>query len=292
MSKNTSSEQINRFSLLTSEGKKKNKEELKKKENKTDNKTKKQNNVQKHTDSRIVKKTNIEQQQNIEKKNDIQQDEKNDMFDIFEKKIENLEKCVLKENNILNRDDASGKNHYLNSQWTVWVHRNECKDWTVSSYQNIALIDSISSFWSFFNFFHKINKEDNQYFIMRNKIKPIWEDNNNRNGGICSLKMDCYDRNSKIDVGSEFMISLCLLIMNETLIPDNSEINGIAYSLLNRSIMIKIWYKEHTYNIKDKLPKNLLDEFISTIKNRVYKKINSNISIRCTQIRPEYDDTN
>ena len=51
---------------------------------------------------------------------------------------------------------------------------------------------------------------------MRNKIKPIWEDNNNRNGGICSLKIDCYDRNAKKDIGCEILTCLCILMMNES----------------------------------------------------------------------------
>jgi hypothetical protein len=187
-------------------------------------------------------------------------------------------------------EEVDGNSCYLNTQWTVWIHRNDCPDWTESSFKSIFVIDSIGSFWRFFNSFHNLNKEDNQFFIMRNKIKPIWEDNNNRNGGLCSLKMDCYDKNGKIDIGCEPMMVLCLLAMNETLLPDNNEINGISYSIRNRSVLIKIWSKDFKYDIVEKLPKNLINKFSNVIKNNVpFKKNDSYVSIRYLEIKPEYN---
>jgi Eukaryotic initiation factor 4E len=200
------------------------------------------------------------------------------------------------ENETENKIDKFGKSSYLNSPWTVWVHRNDCDDWTVDSYKNIHLIDSIGAFWDFFNNFHKVNKEENQYFIMRNKIKPIWEDNNNRSGGICSFKMDCYDRNGRKDIGSEILICFCILIMNESFMQDNNEINGISYSvknnysIKNRSIYIKIWTRDFSNNIVDKLPKNLITKFNNVIRNNMHKKFDNYISIRYKPIKPEDEE--
>lgn len=210
-----------------------------------------------------------------------------DDSDSFEKDAQNLETEHDDKRDI---NDMRGKNSYLNSQWTVWVHRNDCDDWTVDSYKNIHIIDSIGTFWEFFNNFHKINKEENQYFIMRNKIKPIWEDNNNRSGGICSLKMDCYDRNNRKDVGCEILMCLCILIMNESFMQDNQEINGISYAVKNRSIYIKIWTKDYGNDIVDKMPKNLIGKFNTVIRSNMFKKFENYISIRYKLIKPEYED--
>lgn len=233
------------------------------------------------------KKNVSELKHNDNDNDDYDNDNDNDLL----KKISKLENNQV-ESNLQEKEDTDGKINYLNSQWTVWVHRTDCKVWTVDTYKNIYLIDSIESFWKFFDNFHKINKEDNQYFIMRNKIKPIWEDNNNRHGGICSLKMDCYDKNGKIDVGCEIMICLCILIMNETFIQENNEINGISYSVKNKSIYIKIWTKDLKNDIKDKLPKNLMAKFNNVVRNNMFKKFENNISVRYTPINPEYEDVN
>ena len=124
---------------------------------------------------------------------------------------------------------------------------------------------------------------------MRDKIKPIWEDNHNKEGGICSLKMDCYDKNNNYDIGSEAMICFCMLLVNETLISENHEINGISYSIKNRSILIKIWSKNFKNDISEKIPKNLINKISTIIKNcSIHKKINNSISIRYTEIKPEY----
>jgi hypothetical protein len=183
-----------------------------------------------------------------------------------------------------------GDNLFLNTQYTVWVHRNDCNDWTESSYKSVYVIDSIGTFWKFFNNFHMLNKEENQFFIMKDKIKPIWEDNNNRIGGCYSMKLDCYDKNGKDDLASEVMISLCILIMNESLVPENGMINGISYSIKNRSVLIKIWTRNFNYNMEEKFPKGLLSKFNNIVKNRVlYKKNDIVVAARYTPIKPEYE---
>jgi len=92
-------------------------------------------------------------------------------------KINKDEKPLYLEN-ALNVD--LGNNNYLNSIWTVWVHKTDCIVWTEQSYKNIYTIDSVGSFWRFFNNFHLLDKNAYQFFIMRNQTKPIWEDNDNK----------------------------------------------------------------------------------------------------------------
>jgi hypothetical protein len=291
MSKNP----INTFACFTKEGKKQIAEALKKDDkSKYKKKIVFDNNTTTTTKNIVAENT---QSTKVINKPDILNlnlnlnDIKSSLFGKSDKK-ENVTSVETHDITEKENDNEQPQNHYLNSQWTVWVHRNACENWDVSSYQNIFTIDSIETFWDFFNAFHKINKEENQYFIMKNKIKPIWEDNNNRDGGICSLKMDCYDRNSKNDVGSEIIICLCMLIMNESYIQDNNEINGISYSVKNKSIYIKIWTKDFNNDISDKLPKNLMIKFNNVMRINMFRKYENYISVRYTPIKPEYDDSN
>lgn len=191
-------------------------------------------------------------------------------------------------------DDVRGDKMFLASPWKVWTHRADSLDWTESSYINIFTVDSIGTMWRFLNNFHLLDKHTNQIFIMRNQIKPMWEHNENRCGGICSIKLDCYSRQGKMDIGSEVMICLCLLIMNETLIQNNSEINGISYSIKNKCVLIKLWYKDFKTNITDKLPLsffNRLDVVIRGASKTTYagKKTDKMISIQCKPIKPEFE---
>lgn len=201
-----------------------------------------------------------------------------------------------------------GNEKYLHSRWTVWIHKSDCKEWKESHYTNVYQIDSIGSFWRFFNNFHLFDKQKNQFFIMRNKIKPIWEDNENRDGGICSIKFECPSKPGKIDIGVNAMIAVCLLVMNETFISTNEEINGISYSIKNRSVLIKLWYKDAKKNnvlingerdnevFKSKLPASLVPlKIYSVLKNnekgfgRKTDLIDDVVSIKCKEIKPEWE---
>ena len=185
-----------------------------------------------------------------------------------------------------------GDTSYLHSQWTVWVHRNDCPDWTLKGFKDIYVINSWGSFYRFFNNFHLINKEENQFFIFRDKIKPYWEDNNNRNGGKCSIKLDCYDKHNSTDIACSIMMCLSMLLMNETLISDNNELNGITYAIKNRSAIIKIWSKDFNNKIDSKLSTALTSRFISVIKKySSFKKFEAPYNIKYTEIEPEEEVT-
>lgn len=203
-----------------------------------------------------------------------------------------INKQLYLENN-LNINNDIGNNLFLSSNWTVWCHRSDCPSWTKESYINIYTINSIGSFWRFFNNFHLFDKLNNQFFIMRDQIYPIWEDNNNRLGGIYSIKIDCYSR-TKSDIGSEVMTSLCLLMMNETLVPDGGEINGISYSNKTRnSTLIKIWYKDCKYNINNSLPVSFFEKLNSIVRSNnklnYNKKMENRVTTQIKAIKPEYE---
>lgn len=170
----------------------------------------------------------------------------------------------------------NGDNLLLNSTWNIWKHNNNTTDWTINSYEKIYNINSISSFWRFFNNFNLLDKITHQYFIMRQGIMPIWEDVNNKNGGICSIKIDYYNNKNRNELGSEIMLCICLLILNETLVQSSTSINGVSYAVKNKSILIKIWINnyDNNKNLIDCLPIILLkkiDNCIKTIDKQIYK---------------------
>jgi hypothetical protein len=186
-----------------------------------------------------------------------------------------------------------GNDKKLNSYWTVWVHRLNCNDWTIAGYQKIYVINSIGSFWRFFNNFQLINTYTNQIFIMREEIAPIWEDVNNKFGGICSVKIDSIQRGMKTDLSTESFATICMLIMNETLVQNNKNINGISYSVKKRASLVKIWTKtyDESKDFTKELPVTLINKFNQELQRQSKSVLNNDgkISIQYKQIKPEYD---
>ena len=182
-----------------------------------------------------------------------------------------------------------GNDKFLNSQWTVWIHKPGCKDddWTETSYINLYKIDSIGSFWRFFNNFHLFDKTKFQFFIMRNKIMPIYEDNENKKAGYFSYKFEHIYTKGGVDVGTEVMTSLCLLVMNETFSQSNNEINGISFSIKNKNVYIKLWFKYYNQNLQNKIPILFTKKIESLILNRrtINKRNLPPVNILCFPIK-------
>ena len=194
-----------------------------------------------------------------------------DIKEQTEKKTNIVRDDKLLENKELFDENKSygdlGNDMKLNSYWTVWVHRTSCTDWKITGYQKVYVINSIGSFWRFFNNFQMLDTYHNNIFIMREEIAPIWEDVNNKFGGICSLKIDSTQRGLKTDLSVEIFTIISLLIMNETFIANNKNINGISFGIKKRSTLLKLWTK--TYNednnfVKD-LPVPLINKFGSLL---------------------------
>lgn len=163
-----------------------------------------------------------------------------------------------------------GNNMEISSTWTVWTHDNKNDDWSVASYDPIYKISNIGEMWRFLNVFGNLNNSDYQYFIMRNGIMPIWEDNNNRDGCICSIMLECTNRTYKhiyTDICIDAFIAFCCLVFNESFVSNNSDINGLCYSSKQRNVLIKFWIKKYkdNKNFKDKLPIKLLTYISDTI---------------------------
>ena len=128
---------------------------------------------------------------------------------------------------------------------------------------------------------------------MRGEIAPIWEDVNNKFGGICSTKVDSTQRGFKTDISTEIFITICMLIMNETFVANSEDINGISYSVKKRGTLIKLWTKTCHKDDKfiNELPKSLFNKFNQELQKQLAGIMGDNykMSIQYKQIKPEYD---
>jgi len=136
----------------------------------------------------------------------------------------------------------NGSDCKLNTQWDLWVHEVESKDWTLDAYKKLYIINNLSNFWSFFNNFNKFNLRGFHFFIMREGVQPIWEDANNRNGGVCSIKVD-------ITKSCDTYTDICMHTMNETIVKNMNDITGISFSPKNNWAIIKIWNRDKNNDI-------------------------------------------
>jgi translation initiation factor 4E len=136
--------------------------------------------------------------------------------------------------------------HETNTSWIIWYHNPSDLSWGISSYRDVLEINSLEDFIVLKNSWKLCLPDVNEgmFFMMRkfddeNIIYPQWEDQNNKDGGYWSFKVDKTQ-------AEEVWFKLCMYMLGEQ-IPTNSEdameINGISISPKKNFCIVKIWNK-------------------------------------------------
>jgi len=84
---------------------------------------------------------------------------------------------------------STEKHHPLTDKWTLWAHLPHNTDWSINSYIPISTFASIEDSIAVTETLPPIMVENCMLFIMKEGIKPTWEDPRNRNGGCFSYKV-------------------------------------------------------------------------------------------------------
>lgn len=123
-------------------------------------------------------------------------------------------------------------NYVLNSKWSYYFHNIKDNNWKLDSYQHIYTFTNIEEFWRLFNIHPKYSF--GFFFMMRDGISPIWEDESNINGGTFSFKI------TKDNI-SDAWLELSVALIGETITKNSENISGISLHPKYNCFIIKIW---------------------------------------------------
>jgi hypothetical protein len=127
----------------------------------------------------------------------------------------------------------------LNNQWTCWIHYQNDNVWTLDRYQNITTLITLKDAVLFIENLDENIIKKTMLFFMKDSILPLWESEDNINGGCFSYKI------SNVNIVNIFKI-LLYKILGNTLINDEAtlnNINGISISPKKNFCIIKIWMR-------------------------------------------------
>jgi hypothetical protein len=163
------------------------------------------------------------------------------------------------------------KDYLFSNPWHLWYH-HELDNWKISGYRKIFTINSIKDFWELHHNIECIGGINNQnFFLMRDGVDPIWEDVKNRNGGCWSIKLTDTSRNFNT------WLKLSMYMVGDNMFKDikNDEqkvITGLSINLRNsNTTIIKIWNSDTRYNSIKLLQDDITRDFGYNI---IYKKNN------------------
>ena len=126
----------------------------------------------------------------------------------------------------------------FNNVFTLYYHKLYDDDWSLDSYKQICSFDNIANFWILYN--NHICLNNGMYFLMKDNIKPIYEDKKNIKGGYWSLKILGKNIN-------KLWLNIVLDFVGNNLSSKNI-INGLSIVFKKKFYIIKIWIKNKKYN--------------------------------------------
>lgn len=91
--------------------------------------------------------------------------------------------------------------HPLQNSWTLWYYDHEKgKTWEACQHQ-ITTFDTVEDFWSLYNHIKLPTeiKNGNDYSLFKNNIRPMWEDEQNKNGGRWIINLQKFFRHGELD---------------------------------------------------------------------------------------------
>ena len=129
--------------------------------------------------------------------------------------------------------------HYLSDSWAFWVHLPNDNNWDISGYKKLYNFNTAEHAILFNEELGEQIFKHCMIFLMKNDIKPMWEDTNNKEGGCFSYKVS----NKNI---AKVWKKLFLLLIGKTISTQNiyKKINGITISPKKNFCILKIWLQD------------------------------------------------
>ena len=135
---------------------------------------------------------------------------------------------------------SNEEHHLLSDKWTLWAHLPHNTDWSIASYIKIFTYSTVEETIAVTETLPSILVENCMLFMMRDGIKPTWEDPKNRNGGCLSYKIS----NKTV---AKVWKELSYVVVGGTVSKQSGYVNnvtGITISPKKNFCIIKIWMSD------------------------------------------------
>ena len=133
-------------------------------------------------------------------------------------------------------------NQKFKHNWVLWYHHDK-DNWKLSGYKQLYTIKTIADFWKLYNNFDKINITSKHLCLMKEGVTPLWEDDNNVNGGCWSFRINDDSALELWEILSVYLVSEELHINNQ------NDIVGLSICMKkNNNMDLKIWNRDSKNN--------------------------------------------
>jgi hypothetical protein len=127
----------------------------------------------------------------------------------------------------------------LNNNWTCWIHYQNDNLWTLDRYQKITTLATLKDAVLFIENLDENIIKKTMLFFMKDSILPLWESEDNINGGCFSYKI------SNINIVNIFKILLYKIIGNTLINNENTLMNASTEIIVVNTKKLETIFDEH-----------------------------------------------
>ena len=143
----------------------------------------------------------------------------------------------------------------LSDKYAFWYHINEISpdQEYESQIKKLAEFDTLEDFWAIFQYLKKPDdcKQAIEFQLFKDPIKPMWEDENNKDGGRIALKLRKEFSNL---VWEELVFAFVGGYFTKEI---KDEINGLVINCKKDFNTLQIWIKSYTNEVTSAIEKNI-----------------------------------
>ena len=125
----------------------------------------------------------------------------------------------------------------LNNKYTLYAHLPNDSNWDISSYKVITNINILEEMISLNENIPEDLIQKCMFFLMKDNIKPMWEDENNKKGGSISYKINN-------DIVYNIWKNLTYYLISDNIMENSDNITGISISPKKNFCIIKLWLRD------------------------------------------------
>uniref|UniRef100_A0A914D255 eIF-4F 25 kDa subunit n=1 Tax=Acrobeloides nanus TaxID=290746 RepID=A0A914D255_9BILA len=138
---------------------------------------------------------------------------------------------------------APASRHPLQCRWALWYLKGDrTKDWE-DCLKQVALFDTVEDFWALYNHIQPASglTWGSDYYLFKEGIKPMWEDENNVKGGRWLVVVDKQKRNVKLD---QYWLELMMAIIGEQYEEYGDFICGAVVNVRQKGDKVALWTRD------------------------------------------------
>ncbi|XP_075232427.1 eukaryotic translation initiation factor 4E1 [Lycorma delicatula] len=130
--------------------------------------------------------------------------------------------------------------HPLHNTWTLWYYENDRKKTWEKNQCEITSFDTVEDFWSLFNHIKAASelRQGCDYSLFKKGIRPMWEDEANKQGGRWLISLEKKQRDNDLD---EFWLEIMLCMIGEAFDDYSDEICGAVVNVRSKGDKIGVW---------------------------------------------------